>query len=138
MTVTIGRRELLAALGGAVVLWAIAAAGPGAAQQPPKIPHVGILTPAATDATPAFQAFHKAIHELGYVEGQTIALDFRFSRGNLDALPGLAAELVRTPVDVIVTDSTSGTLLAFGATHTIPIVMAKVGPVPVGQRPSRL
>ena|SRR6516165_1607980 len=137
MPVTIGRRELLVALGGAVVLWAIAATGP-AAQQPSKIPRVGILTPAATDATPAFQAFHKAIHELGYVEGQTIALDFRFSRGNLDALPGLAAELVRAPVDVIVTDSTSGTLLAFGATHTIPIVMAKVGPVPVGQRPSRL
>ena len=138
MTVTIGRRELLAALGGAAVLWAIAATGPGAAQQPSTIPRVGILTPAANDATPAFQAFHNAIHELGYVEGQTIALDFRFSRGNLDALPGLAAELVRTPVDVIVTDSTSGTLLAFGATHTIPIVMAKVGPVPVGQRPSRL
>ena len=131
MTVTIGRRELLAALGGAAVLWAIAATGPGAAQQPPKIPHVGILTPAATDATPAFQAFHKAIHELGYVEGQTIALDFRFSRGNLDALPGLAAELVRAPVDVIVTDSTSGTLAAFGATHTIPIVMATTGGDPV-------
>ena len=44
MTVTIGRRELLVALGGAVVLWAIAATGPGAAQQPSKIPRVGILT----------------------------------------------------------------------------------------------
>jgi ABC-type uncharacterized transport system substrate-binding protein len=80
---------------------------------------------------PALQAFHRGIRDLGYVEGQTIALDFRFSRGDLDALPGLAAELVRTPVDVIVTDSTSGTLAAFGATRTIPIVMATTGGDPV-------
>jgi putative ABC transport system substrate-binding protein len=66
---------------------------------------------------------------LATVEGQTIALDFRFSRGDLDALPGLAAELVR--IDVIVTDSTSGTLAAFGATRTIPIVMATTGGDPV-------
>jgi putative ABC transport system substrate-binding protein len=125
------RREFITVLGGAALVWAIAATGPGAAQQATKIPHVGILTPAATDATPAFQAFHKAIHELGYIEGETIALDFRFSRGNLDALPGLAAELVRTPVDVIVTDSTSGTLAAFGATRTIPIVMATTGGDPI-------
>jgi putative ABC transport system substrate-binding protein len=109
----------------------IAATGPGAAQQPAKIPRVGILTPAATDVTPAFQAFRKGIRDLDYVEGRTIALDFRFARGNLDALPGLAAELVRTPVDVIVTDSTSATVAAFGATRTIPIVMATTGGDPI-------
>jgi putative tryptophan/tyrosine transport system substrate-binding protein len=97
--------------------------GPAVAQQPAKIPRVGILTPAATDATPLFQAFRKEIRTLGYVEGQTIVLDFRFARGNFDALPNLATELVRSGVDVIVTDSTSATVAAFGATHTIPIVM---------------
>src|SRR5260221_3065625 len=125
------RRDFITLLGGAAVVSAIAANGPGAAQQPTNVPRGGILTPAATDATPAFQAFHKGIRELGYVEGQTIALDFRFSRGNLDALPALAAELVRTPVDVIVTDSTSGTLAAFSATRMIPIVMATTGGDPV-------
>jgi putative tryptophan/tyrosine transport system substrate-binding protein len=92
---------------------------------------VGVLTPAATDATPVFQAFRKGIRDLGYVEGQTIVLDFRFARGNLDALPGLAAELVRAPVDVIVADSTSSTIAAFGATHTIPIVMAATSGDPI-------
>lgn len=58
-------------------------------------------------------------------------LDFRFARGNLDALPSLAAELVRIPVDVIVTDSTNGTVAAFGATRTIPIVMATTSGDPV-------
>ncbi len=120
------RRELITLIGGAAA-WPLAAR----AQQPTKVPRVGILTPAVTDATPALQAFHRGIRDLGYVEGQTIALDFRFSRGDLDALPGLAAELVRTPVDVIVTDSTSGTLAAFGATRTIPIVMATTGGDPV-------
>jgi putative ABC transport system substrate-binding protein len=65
-----------------------------------------------------------AIRNLGYVEGQTIALDFRLSKGIMDALPALAAELVRVPVNIIVTDSTSATLAAFAATRTIPIVRA--------------
>jgi putative tryptophan/tyrosine transport system substrate-binding protein len=125
------RREFIALLGGAGAAWPLATTGPGVAQQPTKIARVGILTPAATEATPAFQAFHKGIRDLGYVEWQTIVLDFRFARGNLDALPGLAAELVRTPVDVIVTDSTSSTIAAFGATHTIPIVMATTGGDPI-------
>src|SRR6516225_398334 len=55
------------------------------------------------------------MRDRGYVEGQTIALDFRLSKGVTDALPALAAELVRIPVDVIVTDSTSATLAAFNA-----------------------
>jgi putative ABC transport system substrate-binding protein len=77
------------------------------------------------------QAFRKRIRDLGYIDGQTIVLDFRFAKGNLDALPDLAAELVRTPVDVIVTDGTNATLAAFGATRTIPIVMATTGGDPI-------
>jgi hypothetical protein len=74
------RRELITLIGGAAA-WPLAAR----AQQPTKVPRVGILTPAVTDATPVLQAFHRGIRDLGYVEGQTIALDFRFSRGDLDA-----------------------------------------------------
>jgi putative ABC transport system substrate-binding protein len=125
------RREFITLLGSGAVTWPLAAAGPGVAQQPTKIARVGILTPAATEATLVFQAFRKGIRDLGYVEGQTIVLDFRFARGNLDALPSLAAELVRIPVDVIVTDSTSGTVAAFGATRTIPIVMAATSGDPI-------
>jgi putative tryptophan/tyrosine transport system substrate-binding protein len=66
------RREFIAGLGGAAA-WPMVAAR---AQQPAKTPRVGILTPAASDATPAFQAFRKEIANLGYVEEQTIVLDF--------------------------------------------------------------
>jgi putative ABC transport system substrate-binding protein len=76
-------------------------------------------------------AFRQRIRDLGYIEGQTIALDFRLSKGIIDALPALAAELVRVPVDVIVTVTTSATLAAFDATRTIPIVMGTTGGDPV-------
>jgi putative ABC transport system substrate-binding protein len=89
------------------------------------------LSPAGSEATPDLTAFRERLHDLGYVEGQTIVLDFRLSKGIIDALPALAAELVRVPVDVIVTVTTSATLAAFGATRTIPIVMATTGGDPV-------
>jgi len=76
-------------------------------------------------------AFRQGIRDLGYIEGRTIALDFRLSKGIIDALPALAAELVRVPVDVIVTVTTSATLAAFDATRTIPIVMGTTGGDPV-------
>ena len=122
----IGRRELIAALGGTAV-WPIGVR----AQQPAKVPRVGILSPAASETAGTLTAFREAIRDLGYTEGQTIALDFRLSKGIMDALPALAAELVRIPVNVIVTDSTTGTLAAFGATRTIPIVMGATGGDPV-------
>jgi putative ABC transport system substrate-binding protein len=125
MTTHIGRRELLAALSGAAAAWPLGAR----AQQPAKVPRVGILSPAASEAE--VTAFREGIRDLGYIEGQTIALDFRLSKGIMDALPALAAELVRIPVNVIVTASTSATLAAFGATHTIPIVMATTAGDPV-------
>ena len=124
----IQRRKFLATLlGGAVVAWPLAAR----AQQPAKVPRVGILSPAASETIRTLTAFRERIRELGYVEGQTIALDFRLSKGITDSLPALAAELVRIPVNVIVTESTSGTLAAFAATRTIPIVMGTTGGDPV-------
>jgi len=119
------RRDFIELVAGSAVAWPIAAH----AQQPAK--RVGILSPAASEAAATLTAFREAIRGLGYIEGQTIVLDFRLSKGIMDALPALAAELVRIPVDVIVTDSTSATLIAFAATHTIPIVMGATGGDPV-------
>jgi putative ABC transport system substrate-binding protein len=113
-------------LGGAAA-WPLAAR----AQQPAKAPRVGILSPAASETAGTLSAFRKKIRDLGYVEGETIALDFRLSKGIMDALPALAAELVRIPVNVIVTDTTTATLAAFAATRTIPIVMGATGGDPV-------
>src|SRR5262249_40596738 len=76
-------------------------------QQPAKVPRVGILSPAASETVATLTAFREGIRDLGYVEQETIALDFRLSNGIMDALPALAAELVRIPVNVIVTDTTS-------------------------------
>ena len=121
------RRKFIALLGGAAAGWPLAAH----AQQPAKVPRVGILSPAASESAATLTAFRERIRDLGYIEGQTIAFDFRLSKGTMDALPALAAELVRIPVNVIVTDSTNGTLAAFAATRTIPIVMGATGGDPV-------
>jgi putative ABC transport system substrate-binding protein len=125
------RRDFFALLGGATVARAIASIDSVAAQQSAKVPRVGILTPAATDTTSSLRALRDAIRDLGYVEGQTIVLDFGLAKGNFGVLPSLATQMVHDSVDVIVTDSTSATLAAFGATHTIPIVMAITGSDPV-------
>ena len=113
------RRGFIALLAGAAA-WPVAAR----AQQAPKVPRVGVLSPAASESAGTLTAFREAIRDLGYVEGQTIALDFRLSKGSTEALPALATELVRIPVNVIVTDTTKATFAAFAATRTIPIVMA--------------
>jgi ABC-type uncharacterized transport system substrate-binding protein len=120
------RRELITLLGGAVA-WPLAAH----AQQAARMPRVGILSPAASETAATLTAFRDGIRDLGYIEGQTIALDFRLSKGIMDALPALAAELVRIPVNVIVTDSTGSALAAFAATRTIPIVLGATGGDPV-------
>jgi putative tryptophan/tyrosine transport system substrate-binding protein len=126
MTGHIGRRGFITLLGGAAA-WPLAAHP----QQAAKIPRVGVLSPAGSEAAATLAAFRKGMRDLGYVEGQTIILDFRLAKGNLDALPALAAELVRIPVDVIVTDGTSAARIAFDATRTIPIVTATMGGDPV-------
>jgi hypothetical protein len=126
MAIHIRRREFIGTVGGAMA-WPLAAR----AQQPAKVPRIGILSPAASETGGTLTAFREGIRDLGYVEGQTIALDFRLSKGITDSLPALAAELVRIPVNVIVTDGTSATLAAFAATHSIPIVMGTTGGDPV-------
>jgi putative ABC transport system substrate-binding protein len=86
-----------------------------------KIPRIGYLDFGNSDRA---KAFRQGIHELGYVEGRNIAIEYRSAEGELDRLPELAAELVRLKVDVIVTSSGQGALRAKKATSTIPIVMA--------------
>jgi len=101
------------------------------AQQQRNLPHIGFLRAEAPDAL--FEAFRDGMQRLGYVDGKTVVIEQRWANGYLDRLPGLADELVRMPVDVIVTASTPGVLAAKGATTTIPIVIASSGnPVKTG------
>ena len=108
-----------------VVAVLLAVAGIPNAQQPKKVPRIGVLWPTAPP-DPFFDAFKQGLGELGYVQGQNIAFDERWAEGKLERLPVLAAELVRVGVDVIVTRQTPPTQAAKQATRTIPIVMALV------------
>ena len=93
----------------------------------PRIGFLGVQTPAAWG--PRLDAFRMGLRDLGYVEGKNIAIEFRFAEGEFDRLPGLADELVRLKVDVLVTHSTVGALAAKNATATnrVPVVMTNVG-----------
>jgi len=95
------------------------------AQQPTKVPTIGMLIPnPPADAATNIKAFRQGLRELGYVEGQNVAIEYRFAAGRDELLAGLAAELVRLNVDVIVTQGTPAARTAKNATKTIPIVTA--------------
>ena len=96
------------------------------AQQPAKIWRIGVLSSAPGDS-PLFDAFREGLHELGYVEGQNVRFEYRFSAGQNDLLAGLAADLVRDKVDLILTDGNAAVHAAKDATATIPIVMGASG-----------
>ena len=96
------------------------------AQQPKKVPRIGLLVHASSDSTRR-DAFLQGLRNLGYVDGKNIAIEYRYTEGELDRLPDLAAELVRLNVDVIVTAAISSVRAAKKATATIPIVFASVG-----------
>jgi putative ABC transport system substrate-binding protein len=103
------------------------------AQAPAKVPRIGFLSARPPTDNPYFlEAFRQGLRELGYVEGQNIATEYRFAEGRPERLPALAAELVRLKVDVIVTAGTPAPLAAKQATSTIPIVFAVAGD-PVGE-----
>ncbi len=102
------------------------------AQQPAKIPKIGILSPFDRSSVARnVEAFRRGLHELGHTEGKNIAIEYRYAEGKFDRLPDLASELVRLNVAVIVTSSTPGVQAARSATTAIPIVMAAVSD-PVG------
>ena len=103
------------------------------AQQPKKVPRIGYLSRSdpATEAARA-EAIRRALRERGYIEGQNIAIEYRYAEGKLDRAPELAAELVRLKVDVIVVPGGAPWIQAAkNATKTIPIVMMSGGSDPV-------
>ena len=105
---------------------------PGEAQQAKKIPRIGFLSAAPRSAlSERIEAFRQGLRELGYVEGKTIVIEWRFGEGKLDRLPALATELVRLNIDVIISGGPAPTRAAKEATKTIPIVMTNEGD-PVG------
>jgi len=94
------------------------------AQQTTKIPRIGYLG-GASPSSARREAFRQSLRELGYVEGKNIIIEWRSGEGKVDRVPGLAAELIRLKVDVIVADGSASTRSAKEATNTIPIVMAQ-------------
>src|SRR5690349_15166763 len=120
------RRNLLLA---AVALLAL----PRARAQSAKVFRVGYLSPVVpqNNSDFRFEAFRKALEDLGYVEGKNLRLEIRWGEGRLERMPELAAELVKLKVDVLVAASSPSVLAARQATRTIPIVMP-VSSDPVG------
>jgi len=99
------------------------------AQAPPREWRVGYLSiGSASDPrrVAIYDAFRKALYDLGYIEKRNISIDTRFAEGDYERLPGLAAELVRRKVDVIAAYSTPAVKAAFDATKSIPVVMSGV------------
>jgi putative tryptophan/tyrosine transport system substrate-binding protein len=127
MAIDIRRREFIAALGGTAVTWPFAARA-----QQAKLPTIGLLGGASASAQAHWTAaFVQRLRELGWVEGQTVGIEYRWLEGRLERAPEVIAEFVRLKVDVIVTHSTPNVVAAKQATSVIPIVFPSAGD-PVG------
>jgi putative tryptophan/tyrosine transport system substrate-binding protein len=97
------------------------------AQQPKKVPRIGMLVgPSSSFFSTRMKAFREGLHDLGYVEGKNIVIEYRYAEGVDERLPNLATELVQLNVDLIFVSGTTGTQAAKNATQTIPIVMTSV------------
>jgi len=116
------RRHFITLLSGAAIAWPVAAR----AQQPRKLPLIGVLV-SASPPHPFADAFWRGLHALGYSEGQNIKVQFRYTDGRSDRAEEYAEEFVRLGVDVIVAHFVPAVEAAMGATRTIPIVMAPHG-----------
>jgi putative ABC transport system substrate-binding protein len=122
------RREFITLLGGALAMWLIASR----ALQAAKLPTIGFLGQTTrSGGSEWIAAFVQRLHELGWNEGRTIAIEYRWAEGREERFAELAAELVRLKVDVIVTSGTPAVMASKQATSDIPIVFATAGD-PVG------
>jgi len=125
------RREFIRIVGSSAAMWPLAAFA-----QQPKVARIGALYIGTADAETFKNELREGMRELGYVEGQNIAFEFRSAEGKLDRLPELAAELVQLKVDVIVALYVPPSLAAKQATRDIPIVVIVGDPVETGIVPS--
>jgi len=123
------RRDFVALLGGAVAACPLAARA-----QQMKLPTIGLLGGATASAQAKWTtAFVQRLHELGWVEGQTVAIEYRWVEGRSERSPAIIAEFVRLKVDVIVTHATPNVLAAKQVTSVVPIVFPSAGD-PVGNK----
>jgi putative ABC transport system substrate-binding protein len=122
------RRDFFGVLGGASVAWPLAVH----AQQQAKLPTIGFLgANTALSQRPSTDAFVQRLSELGWIDGRTVAIEYRWAQGRFERASPLAAELIQLKVDVLVTYATPNVVAAKRATSVIPIVFAAAGD-PVG------
>src|ERR1700704_802802 len=116
------RRAFITLLGGAAATWPLVTQ----AQQPARMKRIGLM---ANLPLRPIEAFRKKLQELGYVEGKSLIIEFRFAEGRDERYPAFAAELVARPVDLIAVWGTPAAFAAKRATTTIPIVIGAAGDV---------
>jgi putative ABC transport system substrate-binding protein len=118
------RRDFITLLGGAAAAWPLTAR----AQQSGKLPTIGLWGPTTPSVgSQRVAAFVQRLRELGWIEGRTVKIEYRWGEGRNERAAEIAAEFVRLKVDVIVTQGTPSVLAAKQATSVIPIVFAAVG-----------
>src|SRR5215216_1200099 len=120
------RREFIRLLGGVAAAWPLPARGQPNAK-PVRIGCLVIGDIKSAEQQGSIDAFRQGLHELGYVEGQNILIEYRAASGRIERLPGLAAELVAVKVDLIVALATPAGRAAQQATDTIPIIVTAMG-----------
>jgi putative ABC transport system substrate-binding protein len=112
------RREFITLLGGATVTWPVAAYA-----QQPAMPMIAYLGPISAEAVAGrLRAFREGLKEIGYTEGENVAIRYRYAEDQNDQLPAMAIELARRQVSALITGGTPAAFAAKAATTTIPIV----------------